>query len=55
MVVHGNDVFIRKKKLARNTHGIHFQCETSFPTFVHEHKANYTAGCKKLFVHVIMT
>ena len=44
-MVHGNAVFIRKEaKLARNTH-----------RYIPEHKSNYTAGCKKLFAHVIMT
>jgi len=56
--VHGNAVFIREAKLARNTHCYKFSTRTSlhsnqsvnFP----EHKANYTAGCKKLFSQVIM-
>ncbi len=52
-------VFIREKaKQARNTHRYTFSMQNftpfnsiNFP----EYKANYTAGCKKLFAHVIVT
>ncbi len=48
-MVHGNAVFIREEvKLATNTH---FQLETSLVST----PFNYTADCKKLFTHVIMT
>ena len=53
--VHGNAVFIREAKLDRTLTVIIFQHETSllsnssvnFP----EHKANYTAGCKRLLTN----
>ena len=58
-IVHGNAVFIREEaKQARNTHRYTFSTRnfTSFNSVnFPEHKANYTAGCKKLFAHVIMT
>ncbi len=58
-MVHGNAVFIREEaKLARNTHQYTFSMRNfysfnsvNFP----EYKMNYTADCKKLFAHVIMT
>ncbi len=54
--VHGNAVFIREAKLARTLTDIIFQREISLPSVnFPEHKANYTAGCKKLCAHVIMT
>ncbi len=57
--VHGNAVFIREAKLARNTHCYNFQRETSLLSTLSvnfpEHKANYTKGCKKLYAHMIMT
>ncbi len=53
-MVHGNTVFIIEEvKLARNTHTIHYQSETSLLST--QHKTNYTTGSKKLFAHVIMT
>ncbi len=57
-MVHGNAVFIREAKLARNTHQYAFSMRnfTSFNAInFPEHKSNYTAGCKKLFAYVIMT
>ncbi len=58
-MVHGNAVFIRKEaKLARNTHRYAFSAQnfTSFNSGnFPEHKSNYTAGCNKLFAHMIMT
>ena len=58
-MVHGTAVFIREgAKLARNTHQYTFSTRnlTSFNSVnFPEQKANYTAGCKKLFAHVIMT
>ena len=56
-MVHGNAVFIREVKLARNTHLYTFS-KRSFTYFnsvnFPEHKANYTAWLQKLFAHVIM-
>ncbi len=66
-MVHGNAVFIREEaKLARNTHWYTFSMLNfttfnivNFPSFnsvnFAEHKANYIAGSKKLFAHMIMT
>ncbi len=58
-MVRGNAVFIREEaKLARNTHWYTFSM-LNFPSFnsvnFAEHKANYIAGSKKLFAHMIMT
>ena len=57
--VHANAVFIREEaKLARSTHRYAFSTWnfTSFNSInFPEYKSNYTAGCKKLFAHMIMT
>ncbi len=57
-MVLGNAVFVREEtKLARNTNRYAFSTRnfTSFNSAnFPEHKSNYTAGCKKLFAHVIM-
>ncbi len=59
-MVHGNTIFIREEaQLARNTHLVYAFSTQNFTSFnsinFPEHKSNYTAGCKKLFAHVIMT